>query len=644
VSVEITVEGRSGGFSAQTVDLSRSGALIWITDERFVPPDQACNAVAFSERVAQELGESMHLVLAGEAVTREADVVRVARKGSDETGPMLVACRFSTPLRDEEWQALGLDPGRPGPNGRPDRKEEVVPGLPPGITERRAFARVDCVHCAEIQGDYGTCKAYALNVSANGVLVTIADPEFAPPAEPDQLVRFTKHLGFQFRNGMILRFLESDIRIEADVVRVSERTEGGELMITIGARFRRRLTKAECASMQLDPGSEPSQAPVAAPPLESGTAEIKVLPVDRHTRIFDLMKEAVHLKASDLHIKVGSPPRLRISAALMDVGQDLITPEEAHGMALELMTPALIQRLNADNDLEFAFNIEGVGRYRVAAFKQRGYTGLAIRVIPSHIPDFEELGLPEICRTLADRPRGLVLVTGPTGSGKSHTLAAMVNHINQTRGCHILTMEDPIEFVYADKLAHITQREIGRDCIDFSSALTRALRMDPDVILVGEMRDLETISLALTAAETGHLVFATLHTTSAVNTPDRIIDVFPPNQQVQIRQQLSDSLMGVLAQLLVPRFDEGLVLVQEIVVANEAMRALIREAKTPQLRNMVQTGGKEGMQTLEAGLNDLVKRGLITYEMAVSKANYPKQIEVVESPRSRTRSKQQPTG
>jgi twitching motility protein PilT len=281
--------------------------------------------------------------------------------------------------------------------------------------------------------------------------------------------------------------------------------------------------------------------------------------------------------------------------------------------------------------------------------------GVFARRIPDEVPTVEELGLAAACSDLAARPRGLVLVTGPTGSGKSTTLAAMINHINKTRPCHIVTMEDPIEFVHTEAQAHISQREIGRDTKDFASALKRALRQDPDVILVGEMRDLETISLAVTAAETGHLVFATLHTTSAILSVDRIVDVFPPVQQRQIRMQLADALQGIISQILLPRKTGGVVVAQEVLTVNSGVRALIREGKTPQIGNQMQTGAKDGMQTLEDCLNDLVARGTIAQDVAVQKANHPQSIVpggrffgqnngnstgTKPLPRTRTRSKQ----
>jgi len=627
VDVEIRVRGESEAFSGETVDISASGALLWITDERFIPRDAATDMVRFSERVAAEFGDGMELEIAGQ-VTRAAEVIRVTRKGEDDKSPMLVACSFAKPLKEGDWKRIGLT-SPDAETGAAVAKQVDVPEVeaspPTGKTERRAYARVDRILYVEVAGDYGAYRAYALNVSCNGVLLTITDPQFAAPSEPDQLVMFTKRLGFQFRNGMIVRFLEADVSVEADVVRVSERTESGELLIVIGGKFRRVLSRDECQRLEIEP------APNAPAHEEDEEHALDAGPVVRidglsSTKILEMMQSAFRLEASDLHIKVGSPPRLRIGGDLMDMGRQSLKPEEVHAMALEVMTPLLAKRFDEEGDVDFAYTIDKVGRFRISVFKQRGYTGLALRLIPQHIPTIEELGLPSIAKQLAERPRGLVLVTGPTGSGKSHTLAAMINHINETRSCHVLTMEDPIEFIHRDNRAHITQREIGRDCRDFASALKRALRQDPDVILVGEMRDLETMSLALTAAETGHLVLATLHTTTAANSPDRIVDVFPPNQQFQIRQQLSDTLAGVMAQLLVPGRDDKLVLAQEVLMATDAVRALIREGKTPQLRNIMQTSGKSGMKTLEAALNQLVAEGVISLETAIAKANQPKEI------------------
>jgi twitching motility protein PilT len=340
-----------------------------------------------------------------------------------------------------------------------------------------------------------------------------------------------------------------------------------------------------------------------------------------------LLALMVEKGASDLHLKAGSPPGLRVDGALRPLGHVPLSGEDTARLAREILTEEQFERFKRTGDLDTSHAIPGVSRFRVNAMVQRGAMGLVIRRVPDEVPRLEELGLPAICRTLAERPRGLVLVTGPTGSGKSTTLAAMLNHVNGVRRGHILTMEDPIEFLHKDKGCWVTQREIGSDSATFPSALRHALRQDPDVILVGEMRDLETISLAMTAAETGHLVFATLHTTSAIHTASRIIDVFPPIQQQQIRLQFADNLQGIISQTLLAKVGGGRVGAYEVLVATDAVRALIRENKTPQLLNLIQTGAKDGMQTLESSLNDLLAQRLITYETAVARAHFPAQIQ-----------------
>ncbi|MHC4577109.1 MAG: PilT/PilU family type 4a pilus ATPase [Planctomycetota bacterium] len=635
-TVEFKVRGASETFSGQTINLSRTGALLWITDERFLPEQDAINMVRFSERVAQELGDGMRLEFQG-GVVRDAEVVRVSRKGRDEKSPMLMGCRFTEAMTEQDWDTLGMRaPDAPDSAAPPARRprarsNHAAPsaGPPTGTSERRAAPRLPKVVPVEVTGDYGSYKGYALDVSPSGALLTIADGEFTTPTEPDQLLLYTKRLGFQFRNGMVVRFPDEEIVTEADVVRVSERMEGDELLVVIGATFREDLSPGEFRRLERGlrdaaPMRPPQPSPQARPAPSAATAA----PTSRQkARVYELMTEAIRCDASDLHLKVGSPPRLRVGGRLKEVGAEILGEEQIRAMATELMSAGQAKQFEAQGDLELGCTIDRVGRFRVSVFRQRGLTGLAIRCIPTEIPTIESLGISPLARQLADKPRGLVLVTGPTGSGKSHTLAAMVHHINLTRDCHILTMEDPIEFLHTDIRAHITQREIGRDAVDFASALRRALRQDPDVILVGEMRDLETIALALTAAETGHLVFATLHTSSAAQCPERVIDVFPPTQQAQIRLQLSESLQGVMAQILVPGTKGRLVPVQEILLANDAARSLIRESKTPQLYNVMQTGGAEGMQTLEAALDDLVRRGTITYETAVSRANTPEQIQ-----------------
>ena len=333
-----------------------------------------------------------------------------------------------------------------------------------------------------------------------------------------------------------------------------------------------------------------------------------------------LLREATDKGASDLHLSAGQAPRLRVDGDLTPLDYPVMSAEEVMAVVETVLSPEQLARFEAEHELDLSCALDDVGRFRVNVFMQSRGPGAVLRRIPTVIPSLESLGLPPIFTQLCERERGLVLVTGPTGSGKSTTLAAMVDHINNTWDAHILTVEDPIEFVHHSKRCLVNQREIGPHTGSFANALKSALREDPDVILVGEMRDLETISLALTAAETGHLVFGTLHTSSAPKTIDRIIDVFPSGQQGQIRTMLSESLEAVVAQRLLKKKGGGRVAATEILVGVPAVRNLIREAKLHQIPSAMQTGQQYGMQTMDAAIADLTKRGLLERPAAMLKA------------------------
>ncbi|MCK9442995.1 MAG: type IV pilus twitching motility protein PilT [Tissierellaceae bacterium] len=337
--------------------------------------------------------------------------------------------------------------------------------------------------------------------------------------------------------------------------------------------------------------------------------------------IIELVNLATEKKASDIHITVGRPPIFRINGQLVVQETERLMPDDTKRLVYETVNESLIDEFEKQGEIDTSFASPGVGRYRVNAYKQRGSYGMALRIIPLEVPSMEELGLPKIVKELSRLPRGLILVTGPTGSGKSTTLASMIDLINKERSVHILTLEDPIEYLHRHNLSMVNQREIGIDSQSFANSLRAALRQDPDVILVGEMRDLETISIALTAAETGHLVMSTLHTLGAAKTIDRVIDVFPPHQQQQVRVQFASVLQSIISQQLLPKAKEkGRVAAFEIMIATTAIRNLIREEKIHQIDTAIQTGGKFQMQTMDSSLLDLYKRGIITKDTALSQA------------------------
>ena len=344
--------------------------------------------------------------------------------------------------------------------------------------------------------------------------------------------------------------------------------------------------------------------------------------------IYDLLKVMIEKGASDLHITTGSPPRLRIDGKLIPLDHPQLTPVETKTLAYSILTDAQKHKFEENNELDLSFGVKGLSRFRGNIFMQRGAVAGAFRTIPFEIKTFQDLGLPEVVNDLVKRPRGLILCTGPTGSGKSTTLAAMVDRINSERYDHIITVEDPIEYLHGHKKCLINQREVHADTASFKAALRYVLRQDPDVVLIGEMRDLETIEAALTVSETGHLTLATLHTNSAVQTINRIIDVFPPHQQEQIRVQLSFVLEGVLSQqLIAKKSGKGRALAIELLVPNNAIRNLIREDKIHQVYSMMQTGqGKFGMQTMNQSLIELYTKGHIAYEDAIARSPVPEEI------------------
>jgi twitching motility protein PilT len=344
--------------------------------------------------------------------------------------------------------------------------------------------------------------------------------------------------------------------------------------------------------------------------------------------IDELLERMVEANASDLHVTTGTPPAIRVRGEVERLeGFDALTGEETQQLLYRILSSEQQKNFELNRQLDFSYSMPGLARFRVNVYFQRESIGAAFRLIPTELKTLEELGIPDSLHVLAEKPRGLVLVTGPTGSGKSTTLAALIDEINRNRSEHILTIEDPIEFLHRHKRCIVNQREIGPDATSFADALRAALRQDPDVILVGEMRDLETISTALTAAETGHLVFGTLHTQSAPSTIDRIIDVFPAEQQEQVRIQIANSLQGVVTQALLPTADQmGRVPALEILLPDDAVRNLIRQGKVEQIYSVMQTNTGRGMQTMEQSLGDLIMRRVVDLDVGLSRSSRPSQL------------------
>lgn len=360
--------------------------------------------------------------------------------------------------------------------------------------------------------------------------------------------------------------------------------------------------------------------------------------LDEEFTMEDILKDMVQKGASDLHIKAGSPPMLRIDGELIANSSLLMTADRVRLLSESIITDQQKAEFVAEKELDFAYSVPGLARFRVNLHFQRGSWAGSFRIVPVRPFTIDELKLPAILKDLAMKPRGLLLITGPTGSGKSTTMAAMINHINENRKCHIVTVEDPIEFLHKDVKCLITQREINADTHSFTKALRHVLRQDPDVIMIGELRDLETTQIAITAAETGHLVLGSLHTNSAPATVDRVIDIFPPHQQQQVRMQLSVTLEGVLCQTLLPKATgHGRVMAMELMPVTPAVRNTIREGKTHQIPNLIQAGATYGMKSLDMSLRELYQQGLVTYEEALTKASEPSEfnrlIESMKNPK-----------
>jgi twitching motility protein PilT len=518
-------------------------------------------------------------------------------------------------------------PSAPAQPREPSGGEQAELELRRHFEGRRLGQRINVALPVELVCVQRNLNARTINLSRSGTLIEVLDHD--ENRGMPELMRFCEEIDRLFAAGGTLNF-QCGLTRTIEAVRVTAGGLGKKMAPLVACRFTELLTGEDFTRIGIaapheqdvppDTDADPAEQMQILAPLTAATEARKV------PAIQELLRWAVDLEATDIHVKAGSPPRLRVNGILSAVGEERLTDDETRAMVRNFLGDQQWEIFERKGDLDLSFALEGVARFRINVLRSRDRIAMILRRIPEVVPTVEELGLAPMCLTLAQRKKGLVLVTGGSGSGKSTTLAAMLRHINETRPCHIVTLEDPIEFVHEEDKAQITQRQIGRDTEDFAHALKRVVRQDPDVIMVGEMRDLETIQLAVTAAETGHLVFATLHTTSAAQSVNRIVDVFPAEQQGQIRIQVAATLQAVISQTLVPKLEGGITVAQEILVVTDAVRALIRDGRSPQLRNVMQTGAGEGMQTLEDSLNDLVRREMISFETAVEYANVPSRI------------------
>jgi twitching motility protein PilT len=453
----------------------------------------------------------------------------------------------------------------------------------------------------------------AISVQGEELLVATEDP-----TDEEMLRTISQVSGCKSKPCLATR---ADITRALDAMYGPARSKGAASFAPAAASF----APAAPASASLSPGSASTWAAKQTAQIPPITEDEQLAP---ELSINRMLTRLVEMRGSDLHLSVGLPPMVRVDGELQPLEEfDVLTGSKLRDLVYAILPQRVRERFENDLELDTSHVVPGVGRFRVNVFQQKDAVGTVMRAIPFEILSLEALGVPAPVRQFADLPRGLVLVTGPTGSGKSTTLASLIDIINSTKPVHIMSVEDPIEFLHSHKRAVVNQREVGEDTKSFADALKHVLRQDPDVILVGEMRDLETISTALTAAETGHLVFATLHTQDAPQSIDRMIDVFPAHQQQQIRTQLSTTLQGIVTQQLLPRADgPGRVVACEILVATPAVRNLIREGKTHQIYSLMQAGAKYGMQSMDQHLADLVKRNLVALEIAEERCANPEDL------------------
>jgi len=532
VSLSVEVAGRSGAFSAQTADISRTGVLLYVVDDAFVPPAEAENVILYSERVEEEFGDGLEVRLAS-GLHFEAEVVRVARGDDSGDGPMLMACRYARPMTDEEWSSLGFIEDAEVTVGPEEVVEALASASELAAANRRSVSRRGLEHAVEILSEYAAYRAVAINLSCDGALLEMTDPAFfAGPEGTDRLDLCTDRLAVQFGNGMRLRFRDADVVIDARIVRVGEKKRDGGATVVVGCQFRTSLHAAACRLLGI-----PQPESVAAEDDERRS----------QTRVRELLTRARAAGATDVHLKAGSPPRGRVGGVLTNLEADPLDAVETEAMALDLMDTRHATRFGDTGYAQFVVEVPDVGRFRVHVLQHGGRAALAIRCLPMHAPALGDLRVPSAVRSLCALDCGLVLISGRARSGRTTLLASLVDEINRTRACHIVTLDDPIEFVHRELAAHITQRDLAEEATPYATAIGQALHLDADVLALGALRDAESLDAALEAAESGRLVVAAVSGSDAGDALASLLHLVPEQRRKTMRERFARSLRAVLA-------------------------------------------------------------------------------------------------
>jgi len=530
-SLSVEVAGRSGGFHAQTVDISRTGVLLYVVDEAFVPAADAQNMILYSERVEEEFGEGLEVRLAGD-LCFEAEVVRVARQEDSPDGRMLMACRYARMMTDDEWNALGFLDDIDVNVGDGEVDDALASASDSSAANRRDRKRGGMSHAVEILSEYAAYRAVAINLSAEGVLLEMTDPAFfAGPQGAERLQVCTDRLAVQFGSGIRIRFRDVDVAVDAEIVRVGEKKRDDGATVVVGCQFDSPLSSDACRRLGIE-----------SPP--SGVdSDVDERP---QTRVRELLSRARAAGATDLHLKAGSPPRMRVAGRLVELEDEALAAVETEAMALDLMDPRHTTRFGDSGYAQFVLVLPEIGRFRVHLLRQGGCASLAVRCLPTHVPSLAELRVSPDVRSVAAIRSGLVLVSGHARSGRTTLLSSLVDEVNRTRPCHIVTLDHTIEFVHDELAAHITQRDLAEESTSLAMAIRQAQHLDADVVAIGALRNAESLDAALEAAESGRLVLAAVSGGDAGDTMVAMQHLVPEGRRKTLRERFARSLRCVI--------------------------------------------------------------------------------------------------